>query len=81
MCTRFEKSYLHLYSDLNVPSELQNGCTNGRYAEGIEMLPVQVRDQLIFVMAHSRSEVSNPSVCLLGPPEDKIKKRKGHVLT
>ena len=33
-------------------------------------VPVQVGDQLIFVMAHSRSEVSNPSIGLLGPPED-----------
>lgn len=33
------------------------------------MLPVQVRDQLIFVMAHSGSEVSNPCISLLRPPE------------
>lgn len=42
---------------------------NGHECRGGGMLPVQVRNQLIFVMAHSRSEVSNPSICLLRPPE------------
>ena len=38
---------------------------NGHVFRGGGMLPVQVRNQLIFVMAHSRPEVSNPSICLL----------------
>ena len=29
---------------------------------------VQVRDQLVFLVAHSRTEVSDAHVCLLGPP-------------
>ena len=32
-------------------------------------VPVQIRDQLIFVMTHSRSKVSDSYIGLLWPPE------------
>ena len=31
--------------------------------------PVQVGDKLVFLVAHSRPEVSDLCICLLGPPE------------
>lgn len=31
---------------------------------------VQVRNQLVFFVAHSRPEVSDSHVCLLGPPNE-----------
>lgn len=31
-------------------------------------VPIQVRNQLVFFMAHSRPEVGDTHICLLGPP-------------
>lgn len=31
-------------------------------------VPIQVRNELVFFMAHSRPEVGDTHICLLGPP-------------
>lgn len=41
---------------------------------------VQVRNQLVFFVAHSRSEVGDSHICLLGPPDEDGEQFKPHLL-
>lgn len=41
---------------------------------------VQVRNQLVFFVTHSRSEVGDTHICLLGPPDEDGEQFKTHLL-